>query len=132
MRLTLMRESWILIAIGVSDLVVTLLCLADPGVREGNPLMKYYLDIGIGAFVAVKLLLLFMPLFVAEYSKQFRPVFVRFMMRFAIGAYVGTYLILFAGLNLQPLAMSMVKTAAAVPARAMAKAPDAPQTLGLR
>jgi hypothetical protein len=131
MRLTLMRESWILIAIGVSDLAVTLVCLADPGVREGNPLMKYYLDIGVGAFVAVKMLLLFMPLFVAEYSRQFRPVFVRFMLRFAIGAYVGTYAILFAGLNLRPIAMSMVS--ASEPTRAVAKAPDVPQHyVGLR
>jgi hypothetical protein len=130
MRITLMRESWILIAIGISDLIVTLLCLADPGVREGNPLMRYYLDIGVGAFVAVKLLLLFMPLFVAEYSKQFRPVFVRFMLRFAIVTYVGTYLVLFAGLNLRPLALSMVD--AGGPVHAMAKAPDVPHSTELR
>lgn len=130
MSIRLMRESWILIAIGVSDLIVTLLCLADPGVREGNPLMRYYLDIGIGAFVAVKLLLLFMPLFVAEYSRQFRPAFVRFMMRFAIGAYVGTYLVLFAGVNLRPLALSMLDTGATT--HAVAKAPDSPTSVELR
>jgi hypothetical protein len=104
MTLTLMRESWILIGICLADLLVTLGLLADPSVREGNPLMSYYLNHGTGAFVGVKLLLVVMPLFIAEYSKQFQPAFVRSMLRLAITAYVVSYVLLFAGLNLRPLA----------------------------
>lgn len=107
MTLTLMRESWILIGICVTDLVVTLALLTDPGVREGNPLMRYYLEHGTGLFITVKILLVVMPLFIAEYSKQFRPLFVRSALRLTIAAYLATYFLLFAGINLAPLAQGI-------------------------
>jgi len=104
----LMRESWILIGICAADLLLTLRLLANPNVSEGNPLMSYYLDLGLWAFVAVKLLLIALPVFVAEYSKRFRPEFTRSMMRLAIVVYVGSYLALFAASNLTPPAIAEV------------------------
>lgn len=115
MSLTLMRESWILIAICLTDLLVTLGVLADPRVREGNPLMRYYLDFGVGAFVAVKLVLVVMPIFIAEYSKRYRPAFVKSMLRLAIFAYLGAYVLLFAGVNLRPLTQDYVGFRARLP-----------------
>ncbi|MDO8681906.1 MAG: DUF5658 family protein [Armatimonadota bacterium] len=106
--MTLMRESWILIAICMADLLTTLGLLADKNVFEGNPLMKFYLDLGVGMFIAVKLILVVMPLFLAEYSKQFSPVFVRSMLRLAIVVYIGAYTLLFAGVNLRPLAAEII------------------------
>lgn len=70
---------------------------------EGNPLMSYYLDLGVWAFVLVKLVLIVMPVILAEYSKQFQPAFVKSMLRFAIVVYITAYVTLFAGVNLKPM-----------------------------
>lgn len=89
------RESQVIVVICLVDLVVTLALLSTPHVQEGNPLMKYYLNQGVAAFVIAKLCLLFLPIFVAEWCRQYRPLFVRRCLRFTIIAYVGTYLLLF-------------------------------------
>jgi hypothetical protein len=121
--MTLMRESWILMGVCLADLATTLTLIGGRRFSEGNPLMSYYLDLGVWAFVLVKLLLIVMPLVLAEYSKQFRPVFVRSMLRFAIVVYVTTYVTLFAGVNLRPMVSELVgphgptSTVAEAPAR---------------
>lgn len=102
--MTLMKESLILIVICLADLLFTMLLLGKSQASEGNPLMAYYLQFGVGAFVLAKLALLAFPIFVAEWSKQYRPEFVRSMMRFAIAAYVGIYVVLFLGVNVPTMA----------------------------
>ena len=102
--MTLMKESLILIAIGLCDLLYTLLLMGGRHATEGNPLMAYYLQFGVGAFVLVKLVLLFLPIFVAEWSKRYKPKFVKWMMRGAIAAYVASYLMMFVMLNVAPVA----------------------------
>lgn len=103
--MSLMKESLILIAIGMLDLVITLALLGHGRAVEGNPIMAYYLQFGVGAFVLAKLALLFLPIFIAEWSKRYKPRFVRLMMRGAITAYVGVYLILFVSVNVVPRAI---------------------------
>lgn len=100
--MTLTRESLLLIAICTADLASTLLLLSGGTAVEGNPLMSYYLRYGIGAFVMVKLSLVFLPIFIAEWGKQYRPRFVRTMLRATIAAYVGMYLLVFLTVNLVP------------------------------
>ena len=97
--MTLTRESMVLIALCVVDLASTLFLLQTRGAREGNPLMSFYLRYGVGTFVLMKLTLIFLPVFIAEWSKQYRPRFVRFMLRIAIATYAGTYLVLFLTIN---------------------------------
>ena len=97
--MTLTKESMVLIALCIVDLISTLFLLRTNGACEGNPLMSYYLRYGIGTFVLVKLTLIFLPVFIAEWSKQYRPRFVRFMLRAAILTYVGMYLVLFLTIN---------------------------------
>ncbi|HOK52829.1 MAG TPA: DUF5658 family protein [Armatimonadota bacterium] len=99
-----MKESLILIIIGLADLLLTLHLIAVNTATEGNPIMAFYLQFGIGAFVIVKLALLFGPVLVAEWSKRFKPVFVRWMMRGAIAAYLGAYLVGFMLVNVVPIA----------------------------
>lgn len=99
----LMRESLILIAIGLVDLWFTLQLIAGRHATEGNPLMAYYLQFGIGAFVIVKLVLLLLPVFVAEWSKLYKPKFVKWMLRGAIAVYLGTYVVGFAVCNVAPI-----------------------------
>lgn len=97
--MTLTRESLLLIGICIADLASTLLLLQAGVAREGNPLMSYYLRHGIGVFVMVKLSLVFFPIFIAEWCKQYKPKFVRFMLRATIAAYLGAYLLVFLGVN---------------------------------
>jgi len=96
---TLTRESMVLIALCVVDLAATLFLLRTTGAQEGNPLMAFYLRYGVGTFVLMKLTLIFLPVFIAEWSKQYRPKFVRFMLRAAILTYAGMYLVLFLTIN---------------------------------
>lgn len=120
--MTLMRESWILMGICLADLATTLTLIGGRRFSEGNPLMSYYLELGVWAFVLVKLLLIVMPLVLAEYSKQFRPVFVRSMLRFAIAAYIVSYVTLFAGVNLRPMISELLHPRP--PISTVAQAPD--------
>ena len=97
--MTLTRESQVLIAICMFDLASTLFLLNTTGASEGNPLMSYYLRYGVAAFVMVKLTMVALPLFIAEWSRQYRPQFVRLMLRTAIAVYLGLYLAVFLSVN---------------------------------
>ena len=97
--MTLTKESLLLIGICTADLASTLLLLNSGGAVEGNPLMSFYLRYGIGAFVMVKLSLVFLPIFIAEWGKQYRPKFVRWMLRGTIATYLGMYLVVFLTVN---------------------------------
>lgn len=97
--MTLTRESLLLIGICTADLASTLFLLQNGIAREGNPLMSYYLKHGIGTFVMIKLSLVFLPIFIAEWCKQFKPRFVRFMLRATIAVYVGSYLLVMITVN---------------------------------
>ncbi len=102
--MVMMKESVILIGICLFDLLTTLFLLGNNHATEGNPLMAYYLKGGAGTFVAAKLILLFLPIFIAEWCRQFRPNFVQKMLRGAIIGYVGIYVLLFLGINYPALA----------------------------
>ena len=43
--------------------------------------------------------LMLLPIFIAEWSKQYRPQFVRTMLRATIATYLGVYLVLFLTVN---------------------------------
>jgi hypothetical protein len=98
-EMTFARESLFLIAICTADLISTLLLIGGGGAVEGNPLMGFYLRYGIGTFVMVKLSLIFLPIFIAEWGKRYRPRFVRALLRATIVAYLGMYLLVFVMVN---------------------------------
>ena len=100
--MTLTKESIILIAICTADLASTLLLIGQNAALEGNPLMNYYLSYGVGTFVLMKLALIVLPIFVAEYSRRYKPQFVRIMLRATIATYLGAYLVLFLTVNVAP------------------------------
>ncbi len=97
--MTLTRESMFLIVICTADLISTLLLVGNGSAAEGNPLMGFYLRYGVGTFVVVKLSLIFLPIFIAEWGKRYKPRFVRNMPRATIAAYLGMYLLVFVGIN---------------------------------
>lgn len=97
--MTLTRESIFLIGICTADLISTLFLVGGGTAAEGNPLMAFYLKYGLGAFVLVKLSLIFLPIFIAEWGKRYRPRFVRNMLRATIALYLAMYLLVFVGIN---------------------------------
>lgn len=100
----MLKESVILIGVCLADLLATLYLVGNHGAMEGNPLMAFYLRAGTGTFVIAKLVLLFLPIFIAEWCRQFRPRFVQRMLQFAIVGYLGLYTTLFLGANYTALA----------------------------
>lgn len=89
------KESLVLLAVCLIDLVLTLWLVSTHCASEGNPLMAFYLRQGWETLVIVKLLLVLLPLFIAEWGRIYRPKFVRHILRIAIALYVGIYALAF-------------------------------------
>lgn len=85
------RESWILAAVCIADLITTLWLVGNQGAREGNPVMDFFLMQGIFAFIVAKLALFTVPIAILEWARRRRPLFVQAMLRLAICGYVGSY-----------------------------------------
>ncbi|MCW5933835.1 MAG: hypothetical protein KIT45_05950 [Fimbriimonadia bacterium] len=99
MRLWLSVESWAIMLICIADLLTTLVFLKHGMAEEGNPVMKFYLDQGVWAFIAAKALLVLGPLTVIEWARRRRPITVRWLARGAVAGYVGIYASLFLHVN---------------------------------
>jgi len=94
-RLNLARESYILLVIYLLDLAATVWLILTGQAVEGNPIMSYYLSRGWGMLVGMKAMLFILPIFVLEWCRRYRTRLVHNMLRFAIIAYVGMYVIAF-------------------------------------
>jgi hypothetical protein len=94
------RESWIIAAICVADLVSTLIFVHHHGAREGNPLMDFYLQKGVIPFILAKCTMFLFPIVIIEWARRHNPDFVRRMARFAIAAYIGLYVVVVAKENI--------------------------------
>ncbi len=94
------RESWIIAAICVADLVSTLIFVHHHGAREGNPLMDFYLQKGVVPFILAKCTMFMLPITIIEWARRHNPDFVRRMARFAIAAYIGLYVVVVAKENI--------------------------------
>jgi uncharacterized protein YqgC (DUF456 family) len=87
----LARETWVLVTICIADLVTTIYFVEKMGGSEGNPLMDFYLKLGIPAFVLAKMLLLVSPLVILEFARRHRPQFTQRAMQVAVALYLGLY-----------------------------------------
>ena len=85
-------QTMALAAIGIADLVSTLLFVGLANAAEANPLMARFLEQGPAPFIAAKLLLLAVPLVVLELARPKRPRFVGKAANAAIVAYVSLYI----------------------------------------
>ena len=94
-RLGLARESYILLTICLIDFIFTAWLVNTRRGMEGNPLMSFYLHSGWGALIAAKVILVAMPIFIAEWARRYRPAFVQRALRVAIVAYLSLYVIAF-------------------------------------
>ena len=93
-------ESFVIAALCLLDLSSTLWWVSYREATEGNPIMAYYLTHGgtIG-FALAKMVLLIMPLIIAEWARQTKPRFVRAALRVGIAGYIGAYAIGVAHIN---------------------------------
>lgn len=94
-RLQPAKESYILLAICLIDLMLTIWLVSTRRATEGNPLMAFYLKKGWDSLIIAKTLLVVLPLFIAEWGRIHRPIFVKHVLRFAIIAYLVTLSIAF-------------------------------------
>ena len=87
-HLNLAAETYAFIVLSLADLVLTVWLVHTGRASEGNPIMDFYLEQGLGTMVLAKITLVASGLFVAEWARRYRPVFVRRGMRLALAAYL--------------------------------------------
>lgn len=85
------RESWIIAAIGVADLITTVLFIRHHGAEEANPLFRHFLEMGLPAFILAKLACVVGPLCILEWARKRRGQFVTLASRSVIAAYLVLY-----------------------------------------
>lgn len=93
------KESWVIMAIGLADLITTIIFIQNHGAEEANPLFKRYWEMGLLVFILAKLALLVGPLWVLEWARKRNPSFVSWALRSGIAAYLIMYGVGFARLN---------------------------------
>lgn len=91
MRAKILKENWAILIIGLADLITTIYWIKNHGADEANPLFRYYLELGLPWFAAMKLVLLIGPIVMLEWAWQHRPAFTQLGARFAIVAYLIMY-----------------------------------------
>jgi hypothetical protein len=94
-RSYLAKESYVLLAICLVDMLFTGWLIHTRRGIEGNPLMSFYLQSGWPVLIAIKLTLMACPILIAEWARRIHPVFVHRALRFAIVAYLSMYAIAF-------------------------------------
>jgi|GEM_PF-1516116 len=107
-RLSPGKESYILLAICLVDLLITLWLVSTHRATEGNPIMAFYLKQGLGTLITVKLIFVLLPLFIAEWGRIYRPEFVRHILRLAILLYAGIFALAFVNTNILASACSVL------------------------
>jgi hypothetical protein len=85
------RESWIILAIGLADLITTIIFIQGSSAQEANPLFRRCWEMGLAAFIGAKLAMLAGPLVILEWARRRRPRFTSFALRGAIAAYLVIY-----------------------------------------
>jgi hypothetical protein len=85
------RETLIVAAICVLDLLSTLFLVQHRDASEGNAVMNFYLQLGIAPFVGVKCLLFVPALLIAEWYRHRNPRLVIRTLRVVIVLYLTVY-----------------------------------------
>ena len=99
MRITIGRDSLILIAICLLDTAITAVLVGTGRAVEANPLMARCINRGLGHFCLAKLLTVAPFVIVTEWYRRQNPAFVKKVIWVGIAAYVGLYFGLLAVVN---------------------------------
>lgn len=87
----LSRESALIIAICLADLISTIWLVHGQGAQEANPLMRHFLERGVIVFILAKAAFCLGPLALIEWARRHHPHFVRYSLRMGIALYLGFY-----------------------------------------
>ena len=93
------RESIIILAVCMLDLLSTVWLLSAGLATEANPLMAHLLDRSLALFCGVKMGTVFCLIALTEWYRKQHPIFVRSVMRFAIAGYLALYTVLLLKVN---------------------------------
>ena len=116
LRLAISRETWVLGLICAADMIYTIILVRQGRAVEGNRVLSYFMDMGMGWFVFAKSLLFIAPLFALELIRTRRPEFVKKMLRVGIAGYLISYGIGVAKLNMVDHAQNdQIVTSSATP-----------------
>ena len=89
-------ETYTILLLCVVDAVVTLYLFHAGRIREGNPIMAFYLQRGMPLTLAAKLVFVVPPLFLLEWARRRRPKVVHLALRPVLVVYVGLLVSAFA------------------------------------
>lgn len=98
-QMKIARESWVIAALGMADLITTIIFIEHHGAEEANPLFRRLWEMGLYVFIMAKLLLLVGPLAVLEWARKRRPGFTLRALRGGIAGYLILYAAGFVRLN---------------------------------
>lgn len=85
------KQTWVLAAICLADLVSTMTLVSHMEAAEANPLMGFFLAQGVTAFVGAKVLLSAGPLALIEWTRTRRPRLAERALNLTIVLYIGLY-----------------------------------------
>ncbi len=86
------RETWLLLTVGLVDLLSTIFLVRKGVVREANPMMAWYLiHFGELAFCIAKTAMLICPLIILEWARRVKPAHGTWALRAALMGYVLLY-----------------------------------------
>jgi hypothetical protein len=91
LRRTVSQEGVGIAFICLLDLITTIMWVGQGQAREGNPLMAYFLSLGVGPFVLAKVSTFVPALVAAEWYRPYNPVLVQRALRWAIICYLFFY-----------------------------------------
>ncbi|MDH7480761.1 MAG: DUF5658 family protein [Armatimonadota bacterium] len=100
MHITFSKESIVLIAICLADMLFTILVIAMGKAVEANPLMAECIRRGFWHFCLVKIGVVIPLVVLAEWYKNYNPVFVRKALRVGITGYISLYFGVLLAVNL--------------------------------
>ena len=90
-RVNISRESIILGAVCLFDLILTLILIQSGLCTEANPILARCLEYGMGAMTLAKLASFLIPLALAEWYRRRRPEFIRGLLRATLCLYILGY-----------------------------------------
>lgn len=85
------RESAFIATVCIADLVTTMLLVSRFGAEEANPMMAFFLERHLWAFVLVKAAFCLVPLAFLEWARRRNPRFVTQALRIGGALYLGLY-----------------------------------------
>jgi hypothetical protein len=94
-----LKESLILIILGIIDLFFTIYLIFTGLFTEGNPILSFYLQKSLILFILAKMYLTLVTVFILEIIKKQNAIFVRNVLRLGIVFYFMIYMFGFIALN---------------------------------